>query len=569
MYRKPDPNNIIPRHTTLKQQIAFRKEKLKQSWLEELSPEEYRLLFCSSSNDYFKLLVRLLNYYLYLDEVGFVSCKGTKLKDPILNTIRSKSYLLNEHDVLTRNLVFTPTLNRIGVHSKEGIGFQTSIVSSPLWVILSSLSDEERASRFVDFHPASRSKGTQISEKHKVWLQEHRQSLASYREIISEITGESYTKFEKSSPVDLFKVLYLLVSINQCYVLSIKPLLKSLNNKPHEPMFDTAYDLSYTVNIVEGGERPTSRKFLDTRDKENPNLTKAILNELLSYLLDACAPNKARSIRELPLCIKSLKTDLLALCDVGYADRHVKKIATMQLEKLFNPFSSLKIGESLFEKMSLAMVIKDVVNQLISEKEVLSKASSSYDERKPVFSHYQSKIIQHSAFKRILENRNSLQEIDISISRKQSADRLSHRQMLALPGLHHYLKSIGILSGKVDFDPDELRAILLIVFDESERKTKISFTKNIPSSDNLGPANTWNSLLNYSNAVMYSSDVNPNEIAPHFMPYMHQLFWQERYQQVLRLLYNPDCYERYVSSKQALLTHLIDWLNNELPSVLT
>ncbi|MGF1727509.1 hypothetical protein [Photobacterium nomapromontoriensis] len=518
-------------------------------------------MYLGGSEDEFKLMCRLLNYYLYLDELGFVSCKGKKLKDPILNTIRDKSYLLNEHHVLTRNLFFIPTLNRIGICDKE----ETWVKTSPLCVILSSLSDKERASRFVELHPASHSKGAQLSRKNKVWFQEHRQSLESYREIISEFTGESYTNFEESSPFDLFKVLYLLISSNQLYALSIKPLLKSLNNKPYEPMFDTTYDLSYIVDIVDNGEKTKNINFLKTRDKNNPNLTKAILNELLTYLLDSCEPNKARSIREISIGIKSLKTDLLALYDNGYSDRHIKKITFMQLEKLLNPFTSLRIGKSLFEKMSLAMVIKDVVNQLISEKEVLLKASASYDECKPTFSHYQNKIAQDLIFKRILDNRNSLPEI--GVSKKQTSNSLSHRKILAIFGLHHYLNSIGILSDKMDFDTDEIRAILLIVFDESERRTPISFIKNIPSSDNLGSTSTWNSLLRYSIAVMFSSDTNPDKTASHFMPYVHQLFWQERYQQVLRLMYTPDSYNRYVSSKQLLLTNLIEFLNN--PSVLT
>ncbi|MGF1727547.1 hypothetical protein, partial [Photobacterium nomapromontoriensis] len=100
MYTNIDLNKTRSRHTNLKQKIAERAKKNLPYSIEELSQEELRL-YLGGSEDEFKLMCRLLNYYLYLDELGFVSCKGKKLKDPILNTIRDKSYLLNEHHVLT------------------------------------------------------------------------------------------------------------------------------------------------------------------------------------------------------------------------------------------------------------------------------------------------------------------------------------------------------------------------------------------------------------------------------------------------------------------------------------
>ncbi|WP_133991768.1 hypothetical protein [Vibrio crassostreae] len=537
---------------------------LKKSLQNDLSVKKTASVFYRMSEADFTCLVSLFSYYCYLDGVGFASQGATLLEDPIITTVLSESYLLSEHDVLTRNLVFLPALKRIGVSFQKGSGYLASLVHPPLATILLSLSDEERESLFDDMHPASRAARAELSSTDHKWLQENRQTLVSYRTIIFELTGEEAADFETSNPVQLLKVLYLLVSTNQSYALSVKPLLKSLENKPHQPMFDNAYDIPYALTIAESGERAKNNRFLNTRDKNNPNLTKAVLNELLCYLLDACKPNKARLMRVLPAQVQLIKQDLQALLDRGCSEEIVIKKAEIKLERLFSPFSSFNPGESLFEKMSLAMIVKDIANQLVSEKEVLCIASSCYFEHQPSFNDYQSQIRRNPILNRIFENSHDLQNLDIGISRKQSSDSLAHRRILAMAGLHHYLKSAGFLSSEVVFDVKDMEVILLIVFDESIQKTKVPFTKNIPSSDSLGSESSWNSLLNYSKEVLFTSDTTPNATASQCMPYMHQLFWKERYQQVFRLLNTPDSYKRYVSSKQAMLTHFIDWLDNEI-----
>ncbi|EGQ9805188.1 hypothetical protein K5N60_000247 [Vibrio parahaemolyticus] len=565
-----DPEQIIPRHENLKERVGLRMGRLMDYFDNNPNSAIQNRLLSSISDQDFAYTLRLAKYYLYLDEIGFLNNMGTQLNDPIIDTVLSKSFLQSEYDVLTRNLLFIPMLKQVGV-DLEGIHFKTPVGDlspSPLCILLSCLSKEERASRFVEFHPASHSLINQLSGQHKKWLQDHRQVITSYSTLISQLTGESYIEFEKASAVDLFKVLYLLVTTNQRYVLSIKPLLNSLDKKINEPIFNTAYDLSYSVKLSETLEKPISSKYFDARDKDNPNLTKAILNELVTYLLDACKLQTAHYIRSLPLQIQNVKDTLLKPCSTGFPDKIVLEIVTRKLERIYRPLYPLRPGKNLFEKLSLALIVKDIVNQLKSERDILLKTYSLFETDKLTYSHDVELIKQNPVIQRILKLNNTSRENDVYITKKQCANSLHHRQVLAFMGLHHYLKSIGRLPNTVDFDPLEAIPILLLVFDESTRKTKVPFSKNIPSSSDVGPSDTWNSLLNYSNIVIFSSDASLSKSVSHVMPYIHQLYWKERYEQVFQLHSSKD-YHKYVHSKKASLEYLIDWHNNKLSLFLT
>ena len=495
------------------------------------------------------------------------------------NWLYGKVFCKKYDSFILRNIGLTPFLNILGVDGlhltqdltlgiNSKIKFQDEV--SPLYIVLQSISDNDRNKLFHPFELGSKVTLDKVIEENTVTEKTPENFLSSMynengyekkklstqierdKELILEVTGECWSEFYKADRLAAIRLLVFFHQLRTSTSINLTKLIHNLDELHYFDLKPKAFNESKIISTKE------TMDWIDIRSESNPQVKAAALAEMLTYLYDGCEANFRDKIQGLELWFHHIvKTFSLSAV-------HAHRMGnSYEFEKLLEDaiclYADLGLpkkwgtGKCLFEKFSLG-ITKKIIKQYYRmhkniEKEVLGSESLNFNIQPYKIMEIQA-TLQDPAFKSKLETKG--------ITLKEAKENKLFRRVLFFSGLHHLMCAAGIIENINELSPKDMRVIFIISLSEYEvaqnDKTRIKFKKPGATSRE-GPKLVLDSLLKYAIKMGFQGKNNPSHRDLSQIYRAHALYWIEKFVMTRLQLESPALPHvfRYTRNKVASL----------------